>query len=448
VLQWAIAEGCCPKDARACADAASAGNLALLRWLREQSFAWDVRCYVAAAEGGHLDVMRYARKHGCDWGAGNQVCRAAARGGSVTVLQWCVENGAAWGPDTCEAAATGGHLDALKFAHGPGCFLNERAATAAAHHGHAACLAYTFERDNGRFTHPWILRHAEHSQQAECVKLAVVHGCKDMSGEREPAAVWGGESGDFVMIIWLLDRAAASGKDVYARVARDICRGAAYTGNTGVLRAMLEDGDVDLADVAPALSALDGLLCGPTSCRFTLATLGLLYENGMRFDARVFERAAERGNIEALTWLRNVANCPLSRAVWAAAAEAAADDADVVDVLKWLCVLPTRPWDDKLVLWALREADEELLEWAVANEPDAAAALRTRGRAEAVSAGLFDSVMLARKHGVEWNDVGAEGFASALPELGENFLEVINFGVASGSASGGHEAPWEPPQQP
>jgi len=425
VLEWAIAQGC-PRDARACAGAASAGDSATLRWLHEQGFEWDVRCYVAAAEGGHLDVMRYAREHGCDWGAGNQVCRAAARRGSVALLQWCVENGAAWGPRTCEAAAIGGHLDALKFALGRGCPMNESAATAAARHGHTACLAYIFEHDGGRFTHPWIMRHAEASLQAECVKLAVAHGCED-SCDDGSVAWWAGANERIDLAQWLMERAATCDSHTRAVVASDICRGAAYGGWLPVLEWMLEAGHLDVTHHGPAVTALGGSV---SDAEDVLRVLQWLHDQGVEFNAQVFERAAELGDIKVMTWLRDVANCPMSPAVWDAAVDAAADaasdsgdsDADAREnkhaVLRWLCMQPGRPWRDKFVLWVLREGSTYYgrgmeCQWAIANEPDAADALRTRGCAEAIASKCIEMVKLARKHGGEWSAACTDALATA-----------------------------------
>jgi hypothetical protein len=156
----------------------------------------------------------------------------------------------------------------------------------------------------------------------------------------------------------------------------------------------------------------------------------------MRFGASAFEKAAELGHVDVLTWLRDVANCPMSPAVWDAAVNAAADSGDANafdadhDVLKWLCVQPARPWDGKLVLFALREADEDLVEWAIANEPDAAAALRTRGCAEAIASGSMRSVKLARKHSGEWSAACTSALAKATS------FSMVQFCVRNGCGVG------------
>jgi hypothetical protein len=431
LLEWAIAEGC-PRDARASAGAASTGILPLLRWLREQGFEWDVRCFVAAATGGHLDVTRYLRENGCDWGAGNAVCAAAARGGRLEILQWCIENGAAWGPRTCEGAAAGGHLDVLKHAHGNGCPMNERAACAAAAHGHAACLAWIFENDGGSFMSSWIWQHAICRGHRECVKLGVMRGCADFSESRESRDWCAGAYGDLELVRWMMDWASGNGTDTYADVADGICVGAASCGHLYVLEWMLAAGHFGRDSSAPAVEAADG---STTS----LETLQWLYEHGALFDASVFERAAAIPVMEVLTWLRDVVQCPWdSRACVAAALDEEESSLEVfqwlvkagcplsaevwdvayrLELRKWLCTLPSRPWDDKLVLWALREGEREVAEWALVNEPEAAAAVTAYGCAAAIASDDIAMLKWARAHGGEWSDACALALASASAEM-------------------------------
>jgi hypothetical protein len=419
LLEWAIAEGC-PKDACACAAAATTGNLPLLQWLRAQGFPWDVRCYIAAAEGRRLDIMRYLRANGCDWGIGGAVCEAAAIGGSLELLQWCIENGAAWSQRACDAAAAGGHLDVLIFAHGHGCGLTKNTACAAAAHGHAACLAWIFENDGGHLTDAWILASAKQSMQVDCVKLAVEHGCKEYSHDMG-GADWAGEFGDVDFVKWLMQRAASRGDGSDALVASEICTGAARRGQLQVLELMLAAGHLNLGSSAPAAAAV---FHGDDS----RSTQEWLFGHGVRFDASVFKAAADTGDIATLVWLRGVAHCPwdahacrtavcsrhetkrLATLQWLVQAGCplspdtwqAAED---VDVLKWLCVQPDRPWGDKLVLWALRKGDAALAAWALENEPDAADALRRLGCAEVIAFGYnaLEMISWARARGGEWS---------------------------------------------
>jgi hypothetical protein len=82
-----------------------------------------------------------------------------------------------------------------RYAHGHGCEVTEKTAPAATNNGHSACLAWTFEKGEGRFTSGGSLYCAEWSRQAECVKLAVAHGCREYSSYAEPGAECAGEMG-------------------------------------------------------------------------------------------------------------------------------------------------------------------------------------------------------------------------------------------------------------
>ena len=45
--------------------AAGAGQLEILKWLRENDFPWDEETCAAAALNGHLEVMQWLRANGC-----------------------------------------------------------------------------------------------------------------------------------------------------------------------------------------------------------------------------------------------------------------------------------------------------------------------------------------------------------------------------------------------
>jgi hypothetical protein len=51
-----------------CHYAAVAGNLKLLRWLRELEYEFGPLVTRGAAMGGHLDVLKWAVEHGAEWG--------------------------------------------------------------------------------------------------------------------------------------------------------------------------------------------------------------------------------------------------------------------------------------------------------------------------------------------------------------------------------------------
>jgi len=239
-----------------------------------------------------------------------------------------------------------------------------------------------------------------------------------------------------------MERAASRGGGSAVRAASDICIGAACSGQLQVLELKLAARHLDLSSSAPACAAAYG---GDDS----LMALEWLLKHGVRFDASVSESAASSSDIATLTWLRDVAHCPMdSRACVAAAMgrqfsiarehhpterlqalqwlleagchltpavwEAAEDD-----VRKWLCALPARPWDNKLVLEALRKGDEALAEWAIANEPDAAQAVKTRGCETAIACrwGAKEMVTWARAHGAEWSAACSVALATGEPRF-------------------------------
>jgi len=77
----------------ACFEAAAAGDLDLLKQLRESGYSWDEWTCAGAARNGHLETLQWVRKNGCPWNRGT--CVGAARAGHLETLQWAIENGCA-----------------------------------------------------------------------------------------------------------------------------------------------------------------------------------------------------------------------------------------------------------------------------------------------------------------------------------------------------------------
>jgi len=103
-----------------CCQAAAAGNLALLRWFREEKmFEWDDMTINAAARYGHLHVVKYCMKQKCP--IGRLACKAAAENGHLDVLKYLHENGAPWDWRTCRFAAQNNHIECLNYAQENGC---------------------------------------------------------------------------------------------------------------------------------------------------------------------------------------------------------------------------------------------------------------------------------------------------------------------------------------
>ena len=66
---------------RLCMWAAGAGQLEILKWLRENDFPWDSETCEFAAMNGHLEVLQRARAHGCRRTV--SMCSKAAQGGHL-----------------------------------------------------------------------------------------------------------------------------------------------------------------------------------------------------------------------------------------------------------------------------------------------------------------------------------------------------------------------------
>jgi len=103
-----------------CYEAAATGNLALLRWLREEKmFEWDGLAINIAAEIGHLHIVKYCMRH--DNPFDEFPCAFAAENGHLDVLKYLHENGAPWDRKTCRFAAQNNHIECLNYAKENGC---------------------------------------------------------------------------------------------------------------------------------------------------------------------------------------------------------------------------------------------------------------------------------------------------------------------------------------
>ena len=98
-----------------CCEAARSGNLALLRWLREEKkFDWDVMTINAAAHFGHLHIVKYCMEHKCPINV--VACANAAQYGHLDILKYLRENRAPWDSWTCFCARENNQLECLVYA--------------------------------------------------------------------------------------------------------------------------------------------------------------------------------------------------------------------------------------------------------------------------------------------------------------------------------------------
>jgi hypothetical protein len=67
------------------------GDLALLKWAREEGCPYSERTFKKAAKRGDIEILKYLRETGCPWD--NMVVFRAARAGKFEALWWMRENG-------------------------------------------------------------------------------------------------------------------------------------------------------------------------------------------------------------------------------------------------------------------------------------------------------------------------------------------------------------------
>jgi len=103
-----------------CCEAARSGNLALLRWLREEKkFDWNRYTINAAAYSGYLHIAKYCIEHKCPINV--VACANAAQYGHLDILKYLHENGAPWDSWTCFFARKNNQLECLNYAKENGC---------------------------------------------------------------------------------------------------------------------------------------------------------------------------------------------------------------------------------------------------------------------------------------------------------------------------------------
>ena len=149
LLQWARDNGCRLKS-DICESAAEAGQVELLKWLREKGYHWRYTCWKAAGKG-HLEALRWSISKGAPWDRITVAC-AAARGGHIEVLAWLRETGCPWKVQICSEAAAGGHIEVVKWLKANGCPWDQRTCESAAKNGQLETLKWL--RQNGC---PWTI---------------------------------------------------------------------------------------------------------------------------------------------------------------------------------------------------------------------------------------------------------------------------------------------------
>jgi hypothetical protein len=75
-----------------CNHTASRGSVRLLKWARENNYAWGEYTCSYAAETGQLPALQYLHENGCPWGDHDHTCYNAADNKHWDCLQYAVDN--------------------------------------------------------------------------------------------------------------------------------------------------------------------------------------------------------------------------------------------------------------------------------------------------------------------------------------------------------------------
>lgn len=78
-------------DEELCGTAAWNGDLAMLKWARENGRPWSEGTCYYAAESGHLEVLKWARENVCPWDAPRCLGQAKSLD-RKTVVEWITNN--------------------------------------------------------------------------------------------------------------------------------------------------------------------------------------------------------------------------------------------------------------------------------------------------------------------------------------------------------------------
>ena len=146
LLKWAREEKKCKWDEWTINEAASQGNLEMVKYCVANECPIDGRACAWAAEYGHLECLKYLReevKAPWDW----RTASYAARNGHLHILEYLVERKYdKYDEVPCRLAAMNGHLDCLKYLHETAkAPWNSRAVRKAHENNHPECLQYLLD---------------------------------------------------------------------------------------------------------------------------------------------------------------------------------------------------------------------------------------------------------------------------------------------------------------
>jgi hypothetical protein len=160
-----------------CYKVAQTNKLELLKWIREEKKCkWDDCTIDEAATNGNLEMVKYCVANKCPVDA--WACANAADNGHLEILKYLHEEAKApWDLMTAAEAASNGHLHILEYlVERKYDEYNEDACWYAAMNGHLDCLKYLHETAKA----PWdsdAVRDAHQNDQPECLQYLLDNDC-------------------------------------------------------------------------------------------------------------------------------------------------------------------------------------------------------------------------------------------------------------------------------
>ncbi len=143
LLKWAREEKKCKWDKYTINEAASQGNLEMVKYCVANECSIDERACARAAENGHLECLKYLREEGkAPWDS--STAHWAARNGHLHMLEYLVERKFdEYDACACMLAARNGQLDCLKYLRETAKAPWDKDAVRTAHFNkHPECLQY------------------------------------------------------------------------------------------------------------------------------------------------------------------------------------------------------------------------------------------------------------------------------------------------------------------
>ncbi|PNH03309.1 Ankyrin repeat domain-containing protein [Tetrabaena socialis] len=361
-----------PLDAAVLEDAASAGQLEVCRWLRQQGCPWGGDMLCAAAGAGHKEMCEWLLDEGCDMD--ERTAAAAARGGHVGLMDWLLARTAgAQRPNACNlltGVAAGCDLPTLQRLHSlHHTYLGIRGGELSDYGLELVVAAAAGSSTAGwRDKVVWLEGQGHPRSKFACEEAAV----RVDSRER---------------LEWLQQRG-------YPITAGVVCTAARH-GNVDALEFLLAQGvplGGGLALDATSYAARGG----------HLAALKVLCSNGARIDHGTVIQAAANKHLPVVAWLVETlgATVALTTEVYGAAASYSYSSAELV---AWLhqhgC-----PWDASVFGTAAGSGSEEQLEWLVEH----GCPMGENGAPYRQALHSADMAMLAclRRLGCPWGPVG------------------------------------------